>query len=1278
MARTNESFSRTVSDGWGLSEWGGTWSVSHPSDFSVDGSAGRIVVGSSGTANTRRAHISQGFQFSLPIELLIDFKLQRLVSSTAQNVEFEIIDASLNRLWRAQVVVTTGGAMNVILWHSTGSGSTVAAFGSLSLWNNVLLRARFRIEQNQLSFRIWNKNNTEPGTWLTTLAHSVNATPAYFRINQYTSTGSNPSHDVWYDNIIQTEIADDSTHGDPFSLDALLKRTFILNVTANTPKLRAVIWDGAFFSQGPVIGEWRSTLSASLTSSISYSANEVKPQPGDLVIVSIATRPGTPADEVYTNPNPGSFIQNWQVVENKVANTGNLATFWKYWEDGDQSIAFMNFETRRVSDNVLVTARRVMWVARIDRGHAIQVIPVTDPALTQEPIIPAGSATLPSHPLLLGNFAAFNTGTSTTRWESQSEDLIEVFEGAVSNGSLVVYQKDFLSGGLSPAIQPVSQLDTATLAHLISVAPDISPLALDAHIYTGEFNFTYAYRVRGMWVEDFNAYSSLPPSWAVYDFWQTPATINNGNLYIPGPEYSTLEWREEQFFEPMYVEFDMFFNPGVDWTTEQYEFGLGTQYFVTEKYRGRISLWGQSGSSYSFTAPDGGWFHLKAEFSPFKERIELDEGGEQITVPLYTRIKLWNFSDLEPDEWTVVRQPTSGLSSPQYPTYNLWSSGNALPLRADNFVAGRLTDPLPLRFSLYAQIAAIPTFGISARIRGGIETALYVDDFNRDELNRNYVLTSGSAMPYIENGELRLPDWSADTGSSYGVIEGFPTIPADSAGTIEYDIFIPKWASDWDLYWEVGAGSFLDTAANRYRRTYVYAYYYDYVIEHVQVSYLFGVGNACYAIVSVTPNTWYSIKASIPKTLAEPYRIKVWPRHESEPTTWNTEVLDAGGTSPGWTSSYIELDHPDYNIIRMDNLVITSDVRSFTMQAVIVVPSDFRIQAVIQGATPAPSLNTNAIVKKTWAPPKPLAHRLPYVASHSTWHTYTYYQNIPVPSVQAGDLVILTVAAGALSNGNASNNSFLAQPSTPAAPWIYHVITVSNQRLYVLYYWVAATDPWTAYTISGSAVPRAISLMVVRDASSFAINPTNLSIGLATLSNTTINTNPKTLSVTSLTNNPLRGENLLMLSVFTGKGITYWRVATPEDEELPNTTVVWNPERAVNMAISHWMETFTSVSVTGTPNAAEFSQGMLMGIVGSSTQFKLLAWIGTGGKFGINSYIQPDAQTTTHPRTGPHYDQTPADYLHTLTAFGTLPPGTSLHDVLVDIDHRITDLEEQR
>jgi hypothetical protein len=793
--------------------------------------------------------------------------------------------------------------------------------------------------------------------------------------------------------------------------------------------------------------------------------------------------------------------------------------------------------------------------------------------------------------------------------------------------------------------------------------------------------------LRGAWQEDFSL-ASVPSDWVVLNA-TSPPNIQNGTLAIEQGA-TEIEWQIEQFHHHLYYECDLYIPPGVsedDVTT--YRLNIESNYLRITKKAGHVEFYwptppGDETLQHRILDVDGGWYHLKMEWASAPSKTETDPTGATYEVPQYSRLKYWK--TIEPEDWQIVARPAYTQTVPAYPLF-FFENPFSQPLGLDNVLLARDTDPLPSRFSLDAVVVSLPSFGISARIlaAGAVETAIWVDDFNAPNLHPSYLVDVDGQPMVLDEGAIR-PERTLHQYGSFSEIRGFPSLPAGATCTVEYDIYVSAYPFDWYLVWVVNAGRTQDPTSLKWRLASVVVFPYE-------EGYQFSVANACWVVKEVTPSTWYSIKAQIPGRLSDPYRIKVWPRNEPEPTTWDRAVTQSGTDIP--ESPYIWVVPGQYSFPWLDNLVIASDTRSFSLNAFISEPYAFRIQAHVQGDTPTPSASINAIVKATLFSPKPVSV-VPYIVYETTGFSSTHITTIPhPPEAQAGDyLVWITMSSPSLSTNRLVSLSPMSRSAEdyftwasweqdswgatdPAFPERTIAASRSSHLLSVSFRQILKDDPlWLEHWYSASVSHRAYTFLVIRGAGSLITGA--FTHQLASLASGVIDTT-KTLSWTPPISHVLQGSQALMIAAFGGQQTSWWRIANPPDEQMPSVKTVRDNVERISLARAIWHEEVSGTigPTVATPTEPDFGLGLLLGFVGTSTRFRIGSVI-TDRRILLSAWIQSTTQTTTHLRTGPHYDQTRADYLYTLTVLGGLPEGTALHEVLVHLDQRITEAEEQR
>lgn len=157
----SDSFTRSVSNGWGTATSGQTWTSTGEaaSDRSVNGSAG-VVTLAANVANTRWQRLVS----------MTDCEVQVSISPSALATGNSFLPAVLFRyqsgtaFYRARLRLTTGGLVQIeVVDFVTVVGSTVTT--GLTYAANDVLWVRARIVGQTISARVWKNGTPDPRTW---------------------------------------------------------------------------------------------------------------------------------------------------------------------------------------------------------------------------------------------------------------------------------------------------------------------------------------------------------------------------------------------------------------------------------------------------------------------------------------------------------------------------------------------------------------------------------------------------------------------------------------------------------------------------------------------------------------------------------------------------------------------------------------------------------------------------------------------------------------------------------------------------------------------------------------------------------------------------------------------------------------------------------------------------------------------------------------------------------------------------------------------------------
>jgi len=157
-----DTFTRTVSNGWGASDSGHVWSTSggSPSDYSVDGSSGLISLGSVSTSRTA----ATGSDIS---DVDVTTRIRVTVLATGGYIAAGPIayrNAADLYYLRCEFNVDQTIALNLfrIVGSSTGLASATA---TVTHSTGTTYTARLRVAGQRIQCKFWQTSQGEPGSW---------------------------------------------------------------------------------------------------------------------------------------------------------------------------------------------------------------------------------------------------------------------------------------------------------------------------------------------------------------------------------------------------------------------------------------------------------------------------------------------------------------------------------------------------------------------------------------------------------------------------------------------------------------------------------------------------------------------------------------------------------------------------------------------------------------------------------------------------------------------------------------------------------------------------------------------------------------------------------------------------------------------------------------------------------------------------------------------------------------------------------------------------------
>jgi hypothetical protein len=159
-----DTFTRTVSGGWGSSDTGGAWTTDgNASQFSVSGGVGKMSV--AGSATFDYAFLGGSVYRDVDVSATVTMPFATVLGG---NVEPAILMASgltYNDYFMAQTAVSPAGAVSVQIVHLDATVVAPSVTVSGLTYTGQALKARFQVEGQTLRAKIWDGTLPEPYAW---------------------------------------------------------------------------------------------------------------------------------------------------------------------------------------------------------------------------------------------------------------------------------------------------------------------------------------------------------------------------------------------------------------------------------------------------------------------------------------------------------------------------------------------------------------------------------------------------------------------------------------------------------------------------------------------------------------------------------------------------------------------------------------------------------------------------------------------------------------------------------------------------------------------------------------------------------------------------------------------------------------------------------------------------------------------------------------------------------------------------------------------------------
>jgi hypothetical protein len=162
LRRADDTFTRTTSNGWGVSDSGHTWTSSGGSaaDYSTTGSQGSVAVGA--TTSDRITVVDIGGQHQ-------DVRITATTNSTptGATIDTGVVAryADASNFYIAGARVSTGGTVTAFIAKRVAGVLSDIETAATGLSTATSKQIRFRVHENRLQLKVWLTSGTEPDVW---------------------------------------------------------------------------------------------------------------------------------------------------------------------------------------------------------------------------------------------------------------------------------------------------------------------------------------------------------------------------------------------------------------------------------------------------------------------------------------------------------------------------------------------------------------------------------------------------------------------------------------------------------------------------------------------------------------------------------------------------------------------------------------------------------------------------------------------------------------------------------------------------------------------------------------------------------------------------------------------------------------------------------------------------------------------------------------------------------------------------------------------------------
>jgi hypothetical protein len=171
---TADTFTRTVSNGWGTADTGEAWTVvSTPSAFSTNGSVAQISISATNTARQIRTSVNPR-----DVDMVFDVAVNAVATGVGHSIGpmLRVSGGSLWRLWPTVEFGLSGAvAVRVRQYFNSTSSTTLAnvTVPALTYAAGTMIRCRVQARGDNVKMRAWLASGAEPTTWLVDVTTTI-------------------------------------------------------------------------------------------------------------------------------------------------------------------------------------------------------------------------------------------------------------------------------------------------------------------------------------------------------------------------------------------------------------------------------------------------------------------------------------------------------------------------------------------------------------------------------------------------------------------------------------------------------------------------------------------------------------------------------------------------------------------------------------------------------------------------------------------------------------------------------------------------------------------------------------------------------------------------------------------------------------------------------------------------------------------------------------------------------------------------------------------------